>query len=45
MLVGVRPLHTPPDEPYRVDAVDGRGPQPGVDLTDNSSLLDLVEGR
>jgi len=30
---------------YRVAPVGGRGPQPGVDLTDAAALADLMEGR
>jgi plasmid stability protein len=37
-----RPADRPP---YRVAPVGGRGPQPGVDLTDSSALTDLMEGR
>jgi hypothetical protein len=31
--------------PYRIEAVGGRGLQPGVDLDDSAALLDLMEDR
>ena len=39
---------TPPATAFSLPVfrpVDGRGLQPGVDLSDNSALLDLMEGR
>ena len=30
--------------PFRVDVIEGRGMQPGVDLDDNSALAELMGG-
>jgi hypothetical protein len=34
-----------PRDPYRVDVFNGTGVLPGVDLTDNAALQDVMDAR